>query len=1069
MNRLLLALIIACTGTSFAENTLKLSPGERIVLVGGDLAVRLQAYGTFETLLHARFPRHQLVVRGLGWPADEPNKRQRPSGYDKYPFLEPMKDAAPDVVLCFFGFSESFRGEAGVKGFSGELENFVKNTAKKYPTKSGQAPRFVLVSPVAFENQRDTNRPEGVEQNKNLALYTAAAADAAKRAGAAFVDLFTPTQKLFAENKGAPLTVDGGHLNARGEALVGQVLDAALFGGKLASSSGNPAFERLRAAVNDKNAHHFHDYRTVNSMYIYGGRREPFGDASYPPEFAKLRKMVTKRDERIWALARGEKVPDTVDDGDTGELPKIPTGFGQKDYSEPKELKFYSAADGEKMFKVAPGLKVQLFASEEQFPELAKPVQLNFDSRGRLWVSTMPSYPAWQPGDGAGPNDKLLIFEDTDGDGRADKRTVFAEGLHCPTGFEFWNGGVIIVDQPRLIFLKDTDGDDRADVRETWFDGFGSDDTHHAIGAFEWSPGGSLQMLEGISLSTTIETIYGSLRENGAKNWIVEPRSMRVTPVTIGSGANPWGFCYERWGQGFIGDGTSGSQTWYTPLTGKQFQGRRGLSDIRDKGFRPTVGSEFLVSRQFPEAMQNRYLVANVIGFQGIGAYEVREEGSGYAGRRVEDIIDSTDRNCRPVDPQIGPDGAIWFGDWHTPLIGHMQYSQRDPNRDHKHGRIYRVFAEARPLLEPPQIAGAKVPALLELLKEYEDRTRYRVRRELRDRPAAEVLPAVAAWVNALNPKDPEYEHHLVEALWVTQGQRATDAALLQRILGGKEGRARVAALQVLGDERATFPDAFAISKKHLADEHPRARLVAVRNLSFFDSLEAAESAVALVGKPMDRYLTYTVHATLGGLQPVWKPAYDAGKFASADGPARDYLLGEFFGNAAKKDYKTPLSQATPRSNESKAAIAALSAMKGKAENGKAVYGRICIACHKVGAEGADLGPDLSAVGTRLTREQIYESIFFPNVEISKGFETVTVTLKDGTVAFGFIGEETGDKLVVKLAGGIKQDVLKSTIAKRESLKVSTMPEALADTMAQPELVDLVEYLSALKGPAAKP
>ena len=113
---------------------------------------------------------------------------------------------------------------------------------------------------------------------------------------------------------------------------------------------------------------------------------------------------------------------------------------------------------------VAKGMKVNLFASEKEFPELAKPVQMAFDTKGRLWVAVWPTYPHWKPKEEM--NDKLLIFEDTDGDGKADKMTVFADDLHCPTGFEFYNGGVLVAQAPDLMFLKDTDGDDKADVRD---------------------------------------------------------------------------------------------------------------------------------------------------------------------------------------------------------------------------------------------------------------------------------------------------------------------------------------------------------------------------------------------------------------------------------------------------------------------------------------------------------------------------------------------------------------------------------------------------------------------------
>src|SRR5262249_14366344 len=138
---------------------------------------------------------------------------------------------------------------------------------------------------------------------------------------------------------------------------------------------------------------------------------------------------------------------------------------------------FLSGEEEIATMKVAKGLKVNLFASEKEFPLLAKPVQMSFDTKGRLWVAVWPTYPHWQPKEAM--DDKLLILEDTDGDGKADAVKVFADGLHCPTGFEFAHGGVLVAQAPDLVFLKDTDGDDKADVRRRVLSGLDSADTHH--------------------------------------------------------------------------------------------------------------------------------------------------------------------------------------------------------------------------------------------------------------------------------------------------------------------------------------------------------------------------------------------------------------------------------------------------------------------------------------------------------------------------------------------------------------------------------------------------------------
>src|SRR5262249_3792010 len=163
--------------------------------------------------------------------------------------------------------------------------------------------------------------------------------------------------------------------------------------------------------------------------------------------FAKLRKMIENRDHRIWDIAQGKTVSANIDDSNTGTLDPIVTNYkGAITLTSPEESK--------SKMKLADDFEVNLFASEIEFPDLQNPVQLTFDAKGRLWVTTMPSYPQYYPG--VPVNDKVLILEDTNGDGKADKQTIFADKLHVPTGIELWNGGAYVAQQPNLMFLKDT-------------------------------------------------------------------------------------------------------------------------------------------------------------------------------------------------------------------------------------------------------------------------------------------------------------------------------------------------------------------------------------------------------------------------------------------------------------------------------------------------------------------------------------------------------------------------------------------------------------------------------------
>ncbi|HMO66270.1 MAG TPA: GDSL-type esterase/lipase family protein, partial [Verrucomicrobiota bacterium] len=521
-------------------------PGERIALVGGSLAERMNLYGHFETLLHLRHRDAGLVVRNFAWPADEVGRRQRPNDYTKID--DPLEVFRPDTFLCFFGFNESFAGPGGVEKFQTDYEAFMDDFAKRYGPE-GRA-RFVIVSPIAFEDGGVPVLPDGAAENANLRLYADAAAAVARKRGLPFVELLAPTLRAFAAEPGAQYTINGCHLNEAGDRLVGRLLEEALAGAPNPAREGEATFEALRAAVNDKAWVHLQDYRMLNGWYVYGGRRT-WDTETFPLEYKKIRAMAAVRDRRLWDMSRGLVVSGAPDDSVTGELflPKTRFGVPQQSYSEPKELRFQSGEESLKAMTVADGYEVSLFASEEQFPEMGNPVQMNFDSRGRLWVATMPTYPQWKPGDPK-PQDKLLIFEDTNGDGRADKCITFHDGLHCPTGFEFWNGGVLVVSQPRLLWLKDTDGDDRADVAIPVSDGWAMDDTHHTFGAWEWSPGGLLHGLEGVAMSTTLETPWGPFRNaNTPGAYVVDPRSWRVRHFITPGYGNPWCYVYDFWGQ----------------------------------------------------------------------------------------------------------------------------------------------------------------------------------------------------------------------------------------------------------------------------------------------------------------------------------------------------------------------------------------------------------------------------------------------------------------------------------------------------------------------------------------
>jgi hypothetical protein len=863
------------------EPRLTLEKNDRIVLVGNTLAERMQHFGHFETLLHSRFPEHNLYVRNMGWSADELSLRPRSKDFRDHG--NNLSDHKPTVLMAFFGFNESFAGPAGLERFERDLEQFLQapQNIDKYSTarsnwdstadKDNELPKLeslrqiVLVSPMAHEDLGRPELPDGQKNNANLKLYTEAMARAAKKYGAVFVDLFTPSLELMAKSE-QKLTINGIHLSDEGDRLIAEVLDRALFGVRPEKIAAD--YERLRAEVNEKNLQFWYDHRAVNGFYIYGGRKAPFGVVNFPAEFARLRTMIAHRDERVWKVARGEEAPSEIDDSHTGDIVEIATNKPNVVINTPEQSK-------ERM-TVAEGYEVNLWASEEQFPELQNPVQFTWDNRGRLWVCCMPDYPQYLPG--SKPNDKVLILEDTDWDGKADKCTVFADGLHIPTGIALGDGAAYVAQQPNVVFLKDTTGDDQADVREIVLHGFDSADSHHSISTFTWDPGGALYFQEGTFHHTQVESPYGPRRLVNAGVFRWEPRTWRFDVFVSYNFANPWGHYVDGWGQNFIADASGGNNYWGTAFSGDiDYPHKRGgMKQLLQMQWRPTAGCELVSSRNFPDDVQGNFLLNNCIGFQGVLHYKMKDEGadeknpqSGFFATPLDPLLKSTDESFRPVDLEFGPDGALYICDWYNPLVGHMQHSIRDPNRDHVRGRIYRIHYTKRPLVKPVKIAGEPIETLLGYLKtEPEERTRERVRLELRSRDADQVLAAAKKWLAGFSKEDPQYEHHRLEVLWMHQQQARVNPELLKQVLASPDYRARSAATRVLCYWRDRLDEPLALLQALVNDDHPRVRLEALRALSFFDNQEAIDIATESLLHPTDDYLKYVFDETMKTLEP---------------------------------------------------------------------------------------------------------------------------------------------------------------------------------------------------------
>ena len=867
-----------------ASKPLALKKGDTIVIVGSGMASRMNHFGHFETELQMRFPKLGLTIRNIGDEGNTPAFRPHPGreyaqqyafpGAKSYVKPEHRVSSDPrghfetpdqwisrlgaDVVLAFFGFNSSFDGPAHVERYEKELDAFLRHTLSiSYNGKT--PPRLALISPTAVQDlSKIQDTPDGKAINANLKLYVAASAKVAAKNEVPFVDAFAPSLDWYEDGK--RYTVDGALLNDAGYRRLAPALADALFG-KTQVKASEALRPRVLAAVKDKNWMWHNDFKMPNGVHVYGRRYNPFGPANYPYEIKKTREMTAIRDQAIQAALTGKSFGLAAADAKTSKLPDVATNYQPS--GKNGTLKYLYGKEAQKAISVAEGYKIELFASEKEFEALANPVQMAFDNKGRLWVSTMASYPHYRIGDSK-PQDKLLILEDTNNDGKADKQTVFAGDLHIPMGFEIAHDGVYVSQSGSLIFLRDLDGDDKYDTKEVLLSGFDDHDTHHAIAAFCTDPSGAIYMAEGVFLHSNVETVYGPVRGTNGGFFRYAPQQHELIRYAQFSIPNPWGIAFDDYGQDFFLHTSGTSLSWMRAGAVKAVYGSNlpAPNIITSNAVRPTSGLEFVSSRHFPDEVQGDILLNNTIGFLGAKQHQIIEDGTGFTTKFRQDLFVSKDLNFRPADLEFAPDGSLYVVDWHNILIGHMQHSARDPNRDHVHGRVYRITYPRRPLVKPAKIAGASIPELLENLKLHEYRSRYRTRRELRGHDVDALTAALAKWIPTL--KD---ERHLLEALWVSWGANRLNKPLLHRLLNSKDHRIRSAALQVLQFNADEFKDYKALLHKAANDDHGRVRLGAITAASYLPKVEAQTILEAAKAKGLDKYTEQTHKASIAALE----------------------------------------------------------------------------------------------------------------------------------------------------------------------------------------------------------
>lgn len=825
----LLAVFVSLAPAQDGAKRFEILDGDRVLFLGDTLLEREGTYGFLETRMHEQFPDRKFTTRNLSYSADTPKGLSRSvfdapeKGWER--LKEQIAMVKPTVVFLGYGMASSmdFVGsptdrmaepkrstEEKVARFRQEMTELMDAINAVDPATKV---RFVLLSPIRHEDLRATNPslPDPAQHNATLEAIGGALQTLANERGGYYVTLLT------AQPGNAPQLTDNGiHPTPEGMSHV-----AAHIGEQLGWNANTQGNEALRTAIQRKNELFFHRWRPQNQTYLFGFRKHEQGqNAKEIPMFDPL---IDAAEAEIDQIKRG-KAPATatVAKADSASIAEAP--------SQPLP-----------QFDVQEGYEISLWAEN---PLLEKPVQMNWDALGRLWVASSSVYPQIEPG--APARDKILLIEDTDRDGRPDKSTVFADGLLIPTAViadavpapdaegKIKGTSCYVGQSTELLRLTDTDGDGKADKREVVLSGFGTEDTHHIIHTLRWGPDGRLYFNQSVYIHSHTETPWGVVRQNSGGVFAWDPRSQQLEVLYNGFW-NPWGLAWDKSNQAYVTDGAGSSGiAWgirgaaYATYEGS----RRLLQSISPGSYPKFCGLEMIYSPHFPQEWQNTLVTCDfrahrVVHF-GLNDLSTGENPtSGFITKELPDIVRTNDVSFRPIDVKLGPDGALYIADWSNPVINHGEVDFRDPRRDKTRGRIWRVAKKDAPTVQWKPLVG---------------------------KPQEEIKALVAS-----------------PSAW-------------------ESDQARKIAIDQGWEKPAVLTEQWAV--ENISAASPRTRLLAMRELGRTPSLKNAELVLeaALSAPANDPYYDYAAWLSINELAEPWSKAVLSGEW-KLDSPAREKQL----------------------------------------------------------------------------------------------------------------------------------------------------------------------------------
>jgi putative membrane-bound dehydrogenase-like protein len=548
-------------------------------------------------------------------------------------------------------------------------------------------------------------------------------------------------------------------------------------------------------------------------------------------------------------------------------------------------------------------LELKLFASEEQLGG-GKPICMSWDERGRLWVAVTIDYPNDRQPEGKG-HDRILILEDTDGDGKADKVTVFADKLSLPTSFVFVNGGIVLHQPPQTLFLKDTDGDDKADVRQVLFTGWGTQDTHAGPSNLRYGLDGWIYGIVGYS---------GFNGEVGGQRFRFSQGFYRFKPdgskmeFLRNTSNNSWGVGFSEEGLLF-GSTANGCPSVYLPIPNRYYESVRGWSStvlqsiaasnkfqpITDKvrqvdyhgGFTAGAGHALYTARNYPQQYWNRTAFVSDPTGHLTATFLLQKNGTDFRATYGWNLVASDDEWCSPVMAEVGPDGNMWVIDWYAYIVQHNPTppgfrtgrggAYETELRDKQHGRIYRLVAKNAKPSAVTSLKGATPEKLVEALKSDNMFWRLHAQRLLVERGKSDVVPALVTLTADRSVDAIGLNPGAIHALWALHGLAERDGAQVDTLAPASAalkhpsaGVRRNAALVLphTAEARKALLDS-----PGLSDSEPLVRLAALLALAEMPPSAEAGAAVAnVLSRPenvADRWIPHAA-ASAGAANDVY-------------------------------------------------------------------------------------------------------------------------------------------------------------------------------------------------------